>query len=203
MKTRDKRVDAYIIKSEEFAKPILNHLRELVHQACPQVEETIKWGFPHFEYKGNLCHMASFKKHCVFGFWKGAIMQDNNKILEEIGKTAMGHLGRITSINDLPDEKILIEYITQAAVLNDNGVKLPSPTNKPKKELVVPKSVLDAISKNKKALQYFNDFSYSNKKDYVEWIMEAKTDATMNKRLETTVEWLSEGKTRNWKYIKK
>lgn len=200
---KDKRVDNYISKSEDFAIPILQHLRLLVHKACPEIKENIKWGFPHFEYKGNLCHMASFKKHCVFGFWKGAIMKDTNKIMEDRGKTAMGHLGKISSLADLPDGKILIEYIKQAAKLNDDGIKLPSPAAKTSKDLEVPEFILTAISKNKLAFDSFNKFSYSHKKEYVEWITEAKTENTKIKRLETSVEWLSEGKSRNWKYIKK
>ncbi|MDQ3191349.1 MAG: DUF1801 domain-containing protein [Bacteroidota bacterium] len=202
MPTIDKRVDEYIAKSEDFAKPILKHLREIVHKACPEVEETIKWGFPNFYYKGNMCSIASFKKHCVFGFWKGAIINDQHKIMEGRGETAMGHLGKITSLKDLPLEKILIEYIKQAVKLNEEGIKLPSPA-KTQKELIVPDYITEAISKNKKAMETFHNFSYSHKKEYLEWIVEAKTETTRNKRLETTIEWLSQGKSRNWKYIKK
>ena len=199
MGKKNEKVDDYISKSEDFAKPILNHLRQLVHIACPEVEEIIKWGFPHFYYKGNICSMASFKKHCAFGFWKGKIMEDHYKIL---GKTAMGHLGKITGFTDLPEDNILIDYIKESAKLNEEGVKLPT-VEKAQKELVIPDYFMDAISKNKKALDTFNNFSYSNKKEYVEWITEAKTLDTRNKRLEIAVDWIAEGKVRQWKYIKK
>ena len=119
MPLTDPRVDAYIEKSQPFARPILNHLRQLVHKACPDVTETIKWGFPNFEYKGLLCNMASFKAHCAFGFWKAALMKDSAKFLEPMGKTAMGHFNRLTSVNDLPSDKILISYIKEAVGLNE------------------------------------------------------------------------------------
>lgn len=203
MGKKDQRVDHYIAKAEDFAKPVLTHLRELVHKACPGVTETLKWGFPHFEYKGTICSMASFKKHCAFGFWKGSIMQDKYKIMEDTGKTAMGHLGKISGLSDLPDDKILIEYIKEAVKLNEEGIKLPARNGKDQKELDIPDYFMEVISRNKKALETFNNFSYSHKKEYIEWITEAKTEATRNKRLETAIEWMTEGKVRNWKYIKK
>ena len=133
-------IDNYIAKSADFAKPILLHLRELVHKTCPQVEEKIKWGFPHFDYKGEMmCSMAAFKQHAVFGFWKAALMKD--PVLVEIAKSevAMGHLGRITSLKDLPADKKLVAWIKEAMELNDNGIKLPAKTIvKEKKEIIVP-----------------------------------------------------------------
>lgn len=204
MPKTEKQIDAYISKSADFAKPILNHLRKLIHQACPDVEEKIKWGFPHFDYKGIMCSMAAFKKHCSFGFWKAKLMEDYAKKLQPVGETAMGHFGRITKMSDLPNDKILTSYIKEAVKLNEQGVKLPpKPKSKEKKELVFPKYFTDALKKNKKALAIFENFSYSNKKEYVEWITEAKTEETRNTRLKTAVEWMGEGKIRNWKYVKK
>lgn len=203
MGKRDPRVDAYIAKSKEFAKPILEHFRELVHKVCPNVEETIKWSFASFDYKGPLCSMASFKQHCAIGFWKAALMKDTKLIANAKSETAMGHLGRITSLNDLPKDKVLIAYLKEAAKLNADGVKLPAkPKSKEKKELVVPDYFTKALKKNKKSLEIFNNFSYSNKKEYVEWITKAKTEETRNKRMTTAIEWLAEGKVRNWKYVK-
>jgi len=202
MGKKDPRIDVYIEKSQDFAKPILIHIRKLVHQACPDVEEKIKWGFPHFDYKGMMCSMASFKNHCSFGFWKAAIMADPYKLMSQVGETAMGSFGKLVSISDLPDEAILIEYIQEAVKLNDEGIKLPSSPKKTKKELDIPAYFMEAIRKNKKALETFEKFSYSNQKEYVEWIVEAKTEETRKKRLNTAVEWLSEGKVRNWKYLK-
>lgn len=198
----DPRVDAYIAKSQEFAKPILTHIRELVHKACPQVEETIKWGFPHFEYKGVLCSMASFKNHCAFGFWKAALMKDPHKLMTAVGETAMGQFGKITSLPDLPNDQILLEYITEAMRLNEEGVKLPAKPKKEKQQLEIPDYFMAALSNNKKARTTFENFSYSHKREYVEWLTEAKSEATRQKRLET-LEWLAEGKIRNWKYVKK
>ncbi len=202
MGKRDKRIDTYILKSADFAIPILNHLRELVHVACPDVEETVKWGFPHFDYKGVMCSMASFKQHCVFGFWKAALMKDKKLIANAKSETSMGHLGRIESLNDLPSDSVMIRYIKEAAKLNEAGIKLEKKAPV-KKALVIPTYFTKALKTNKKAQTTFKTFSYSNQKDYVEWITEAKTDATREKRMAIALEWMAEGKVRNWKYMKK
>ena len=200
MGTRDPRVDTYIGRSAEFARPILTHLREVVHAACPEVEETLKWSFPHFMYKGMLCSMAAFKQHCAFGFWKGSLIVDNSgKKVEE----AMGHFGRITKISDLPSKKILTGYIKEAMRLNEAGVKSPTRSQpKAKKELIVPDYLAAALKTNKKALATFESFSPSHRREYVEWIAEAKGEDTRKRRLETAIEWMAEGKPRNWKYTK-
>ena len=195
--------DAYIKAAAPFAQPILAHLRKLVHKACPEVEETIKWGFPHFDYKGVMCSMAAFKKHCAFGFWKSSLMSDKEKVMEVNEREAMGNFQRITSLADLPSDKILIAYIKEAKKLNENAIKLPPRKKATDRKLLVPPYFLKAIKRNNEAWKNFEKFSYSNKKDYVEWIEEAKTDATREKRIETAVEWMSEGKSRNWKYMKK
>ena len=198
----DKRIDAYIEKSADFAKPVLTHLRALVHRACPEVVETVKWSFPHFEYKGILCSMAAFKQHCSFGFWKAAVMDDPKDILESVGKTGMGHLGNIKSVKDLPSDKILTTYVKAAMKLNDDNITVPKPKAAEKKELEVPDYFTKALNKNKQALKTFKAFSYSNQKEYVDWVTEAKTEETRNKRIATALEWLAEGKIKNWKYVK-
>lgn len=205
MEKKDTRIDAYIAKSADFAQPILRHIRELVHQACPEVEEKMKWSFPHFDYKsGMMCSMAAFKQHCAFSFWKASIMKDPNNILEVGEREAMGHFGQIKSLSDLPSDKIMLSYMKEAMRLNDEGVKLPSKV-KPaeKKELIVPDYFMTALKKNKNALNTFEGFSYSNKRDYVQWVVEAKTEETRVNRLTTAIEWMAEGKIRNWKYVKK
>ncbi|CAN5224411.1 hypothetical protein BH20ACI2_BH20ACI2_07840 [soil metagenome] len=199
MPTVDPRIDAYIEKSADFAKPILVHLREMVHKACPEVTETLKWSMPSFEYKGLLCGFAAFKQHCTFGFWKQALMESD---AFPQNKTAMGSFGRLTSLNDLPSDKIMLGLVHQAVELNEKGIKVPKKTAAPKKELVVPEILNEALARNEKAAEIFNAFPYSCKKEYVEWITEAKTEPTREKRLATTIEWLSEGKKRNWKYEK-
>jgi uncharacterized protein YdeI (YjbR/CyaY-like superfamily) len=202
MGERDKRVDAYITKSATIAKPILTQLRELVHRGCPDVEESIKWGFPHFEYKGILCSMAAFKQHCAFGFWKASLMSDPDGIFSE--DEAMGHLGRIRSTGDLPADKILIQYVREATKLNEVGVKKSVTIRSAvKKQLVVPDYFTNALQKNKKALKLFEELSPSHKKEYVEWVTEAKTKETRQKRLATSIEWMAGGKIRNWKYARK
>lgn len=203
MKNTDERIDAYIEKAADFAKPILTHLRALVHEACPDAQETWKWSFPHFEHKGPLCHMAAFKKHCAFGFWKASLMKDAEKILTA-GSEAMGQIGQIKALADLPSDEVLIAYIKEAAGLNEKGVKLP-PRNiaGAKKELEVPEYLVAALEGNSAAAETFENFSYSNKKEYVAWLAEAKTEETRTKRLATALEWLGEGKPRNWKYVKK
>ena len=204
MRKKSDKIDAYIAKSQEFAKPILIHIRELVHQACPEVEEKMKWSFPHFDYKGAMmCSMASFKSHCASGFWKASIMKDRYGMMSQGGESAMGQFGKIAAMSDLPKDKILIEYIKEAMRLNDEGITVPTKPKMEKKELDIPAYFLEAVSKNKKALQTFENFSYTNRKEYVEWVAEAKSEESREKRLRTTVEWLEQGKPRNWKYMKK
>lgn len=199
MPSKDLRIDAYIAKSANFAKPILKHIRKLVHIAGPQVEEKMKWSFPHFDYKGMMCSMAAFKAHCSFGFWKGELIVGQGP-----GGTdgeGMGHFGRLTAVSDLPSDKVLLGYIRKAVELNEAGVKKPvPPRSKARKELIVPDYFTAALKKNKKALATFEGFGYSHKKEYVEWITEAKQEETRSRRMETTLDWLAQGKPRHWKY---
>ncbi|MSQ78263.1 MAG: hypothetical protein EXR21_01130 [Flavobacteriaceae bacterium] len=200
--TRDPRIDLYIDKAQPFAKPILSWLRALVHKACPEVTETMKWGMPSFDYKGLFCGMASFKKHCTFGFWKYSIMKDPCNIMET--EEAMGVLGRIESKEQLPTEKILIEYINEAKWLNDENIKITKASkSKATQELEVPDYLMKELQRDKKAHTIFEAGSYSFKKEYVEWITEAKTEATREKRMTTAIEWIAQGKGRNWKYQSK
>ena len=202
MATKEKALDVYIAKSADFAKPILNHLRELVHKTCPLAEEKMKWSFPHFDYEGEMmCSMAAFKQHAVFGFWKASLMKDPVLIENAKSEISMGHLGRITSLKDLPTDKKISAWIKEAMTLNDKGIKLAAKTKScRKKELVVPDYFLKALSKNKKALQIFTAFLYSHKKEYVQWITEAKTEETKNKRIASAIEMIAENKSKNWKY---
>jgi uncharacterized protein YdeI (YjbR/CyaY-like superfamily) len=204
MPITDKRIDDYIGKSADFAIPILQHLRHLVHQANPNVEETIKWGFASFDYKGPLCSMASFKQHCVFGFWKSKLLHDPEghlSVRANQGGEAMGNLGRITSLSDLPPDKVLIDFIKEASRLNEAGIKLPPSPKKEKGELVIPDFFMERLKKNSAALDVFEKFSPSNKREYVDWFNEAKSEETRTRRMETALEWIAEGKVRNWKYV--
>lgn len=199
MPTTDPRIDAYIRKAAPFAQPILEHLRAVVHEACPDVEETMKWSFPHFDYKGIFCSMAAFKAHATFGFWKGPLLAEK---LPQVEETAMGQFGRITSITDLPHRKTLIRIVKAAAKLNEDGVKMARPERPKAAPVRPPADLVAALSKNARASAAFKAFSPSQKREYVEWIGEAKQAATREKRLATAIDWLSQGKPRNWKYMK-
>ncbi len=205
MGSRDKRVDAYIATAAAFARPVLIHIRKVVHEACPELEEQIKWGFPHFNYKGMMCSMASFKEHCALGFWKSSLLPDPDGILEKRGaRTAMGQLGRITCLEDLPGDEVIIKYVRKAAVLNEEGRKRTArPAARVRKPVRSPAFFKAALAKHPDALREFAGFSSSQKREYVEWLAEAKTDATRQRRLNTAISWIAEGKTRNWKYMKR
>jgi hypothetical protein len=168
MGTRDARIEAYIDKSAPFAQPILTYIRGVVHEACPNVEETMKWSAPHFDYRGMMCGMAAFKEHCAFGFWKASLVLDDK---DAKAQEAMGHFGRITSVADLPPKKTLIGYIKKAMALNEQDVQPARPPKRPKRALATPADLMAALKKNKEALA-------------------------------TAVEWMAEGKPRNWKYMK-
>ncbi len=202
----DPGIDAYIDNAQPFAQPVMNRLRELIHKACPEVTETIKWGMPSFDYLGPLCSFASFKNHCVFGFRKSSLLKDPNNYLRmnaAKGGEAMGNFGRMTSVKDLPPAKAIIDLIKQAMQLNTDGIKIVKKKSAPKKPLAIPPELQKALNKNKKAKFFFEKFSHSQQKEYNEWISEAKTDITRNKRLDDAIEWISEGKTRHWKYLRK
>jgi uncharacterized protein YdeI (YjbR/CyaY-like superfamily) len=194
MARKDPRVDAYIGKSAAFARPVLRRLRKLVHRGCPPVEETIKWGFPHFVHQGVLCSMAAFKEHCAFGFW--------NRAMKVSGRTgAMGQFGRITSLSDLPKDAVIVGYVREAARLNEAGRKGTRPRAR-RTPLPPPPALIAALKKKTGALARFKTFTPSQQRDYSEWILEAKTASTRAKRLATSVAWIREGKPRMWKYMK-
>ena len=196
MGKRDPRVDAYIARSAEFAKPILEHLREVVHGACPDAEETMKWGMPHFVHMGILCHMASFKAHCAFGFYKSALLfGDPPK-----QKGAMGDMGRITSVVDLPPKRELVRLVRAARRLNEEGIAAPRTATAPKPPVELPGDLAAALEASGKARATFAAFPPSHQREYVEWITGAKQDATRQRRLAQAIEWMAEGKPRNWKY---
>ncbi len=195
--TRDPRIDAYIERAAPFAQPLLTHLRELVHETCPDVEETIKWGMPTFVHAGGiLCGMAAFKQHASFGFWKHALV-----VGEGEPRDGMGSYGKMTSLKDLPPKKTLLAHIRKAMKLNEDGVKAPAQRKSaPKPPPEAPADLVAALKKNKAAKAIFDAFPPSCKREYVEWIVEAKREETRAKRLTQAIEWMAEGKRRNWKY---
>ena len=199
-------VDAYLTKAQPFAQPILAHLRKLVHTACPEVEETIKWNRPFFEYRGAiLCNMSAFKQHCSFGFWGeeiGAVLRDAKALRGD----AMGSLGRIASVRDLPPDKLMLDWIRQAAGFVASW-EYTSPITARHKVVKAPRQVPEmlpelafALKMNKKAAVAFAAFSPSYKLEYIDWIADAKRPETRDKRIALAIEGIAEGKRRNWKY---
>ena len=198
MAKRDPRIDAYIAKAAPFAQPILTYLRDVVHAGCPDVVETMKWSSPFFEYEGTLCMMAAFKEHCRFGFWKGNLVLDGETLGLDV---TVGGQGRITAVSDLPPRRTLLKLVKKAAELNAGGVKVAK-KKAPKADVAVPDDLSAALGQRKhaKARAAFDAFSPSHRREYVQWISEAKSDATRRKRLEQTLLQLAEGKSRHWKY---
>lgn len=197
MATRDPRVDAYIANAPDFARPILVHLRELVHRNCPQVEETLKWRMPTFMHHGMLAGMAAFRQHCSFGFWKHELVVGKELAGSPQG---MGQFGKVTKISELPSASALAAYIKRAMKLNEEGVKAPRATPK-KRALTMPPDLAAALKKNRRAAAAFAAFSPTNQREYIEWLVEAKRDETRARRLSQAIEWIAEGKPRNWKYM--
>jgi uncharacterized protein YdeI (YjbR/CyaY-like superfamily) len=195
MGKRDPRVDAYIAKSADFAKPILMHVRDVVHAACPQVEEDLKWNVPAFMYNGILCGMASFKQHATFGFWKHDLVTGSSRVAGSMG------FGKLTTISDLPPKSKLAAYVKKAMALNDEGVKVEPTRKPPKPPAKPPADLVAALKKNASAKTTYDAFSPSAKREYVEWITDAKGADTRARRVKTAVEWMAEGKQRNWKYM--
>jgi uncharacterized protein YdeI (YjbR/CyaY-like superfamily) len=191
---RDPRVDAYIEASADFARPILTRLREIVHAACPQAKETIKWGAPYFEHEGPMCGMVAFKRHCAFVFWKDRL------IVENPSDEAMGQLGRIEELADLPPKKTLTAWVRKAARLNEEGVKVPRRARRARPPVKVPADLQKALNRNARAKDAFEAFSSSHRREYVDWIEEAKREETRRKRVASAIEWMAEGKPRHWKY---
>jgi uncharacterized protein YdeI (YjbR/CyaY-like superfamily) len=189
MATRDPRVDAYIGKSSDFAKPILKQIRGAVHKGHPAVTETIKWGVPAYvDERGIFCMTAAFKQHCAWVFWTG----------RKPASADAKRFRKITSVEDLPPPRELLAIVKEAAT--------SAPTSKEKttkrvaKPVTVPIYFRAALRKNAKARAAFDAFPPSHKREYVDWIASAKTDQTRQRRINTALQWIASGKSRNWKY---
>lgn len=199
MEKFDIRVDDYIAKASEPAQAILNHIRQVVHDASPHITETMKWSMPFFEYKGPVCQMATFKTYSALGFWKAPLLDDKHGVLK-IGDGKAGSFGPIYTVDDLPSTEILTDLIKQAIAFNENGKTVEKKAATPKAEVGIPEYLIETLKASPAALYNFEKFSPSQKREYVEWITDAKTDTTRAKRLQTALEWIADGKTRNWKY---
>lgn len=196
-------VDEYIEKSPDFAKPILHYLRETIHETCPDAEEAVKWKFPAFMYKGKiLCSITAFKQYCSLGFWLHQEMKTISELETAAEKSNMFSLGKITKMQDLPSKTLLKKAIKEAMELTDMGVTMKKAAPS-KTETQIPDYFQTALNANEKALQVFQKASPSFRKEYINWITDAKTETTRHKRMEQALEWISEGKGRNWKYERK
>lgn len=197
MPTRDARIDAYIARAGAFARPILERLRADVHAACPAVEETMKWSRPHFMYRGMLCGMSAFKAHVAFGFWKGSLLLKGGSRKDG----AMGQFGRLTSVGDLPTRAAIRALVRAAMALNESGVKSPRRVPRaPRPPPRVPADLRKALAGDARARRGYQGLSPSGQREYVQWLEEAKRAETRAKRLATTLQWLAQGKGRNWQY---
>jgi hypothetical protein len=194
MPSRDRRVDAYIAQAPAFAQPILNRVRDAVHAGCPDVEETMKWSVPHFDYQGPICGMAAFKQHVRFGFWKAPLLTGQG-----LGAVPGMATSRLTAVTGLPAQPALIKMVKAAAALNAQGVKMARPVAR-KPPIRVPAFLAAALKKDRRAAAAFERFPPSHKREYIEWLTEAKAEATRERRLVQALTWMAEGKSRNWKY---
>ncbi|ESQ88822.1 YdeI/OmpD-associated family protein [Asticcacaulis benevestitus] len=200
---RNPKADAYYEKAEEFAKPIFSHLRDLIHATCPEVVEEVKWGIPHFDYRGDMmCIFAAYKRHCSFTFYKDALMYDPRLKANSDMPAAKRFMGSLTGSGDLPPDADLILWIKEAMALNEQGVKLPKQKSESPKKVDMPKAFAEMLEVNPKTKAIFDSKSPSFQKEYNVWIGEAKTDSTRDKRIEEALSWIAEGKGRFWKYSK-
>lgn len=203
MPNKDPRVDAYIAKSAPFARPILRKIRATFHRGSPKIEETIRWGMPSFQYKGPVGMMSAFKAHVRFGFWKASLLRKELRPVAGIANRTLG-AQRITKLSELPPARLVQACVREAVRLNEAGVKTPS-RRRPRatRAAIAPAAFRAALRKNPTALAVFRAFSPGKRREYVEWIVEARQAATRERRIETAVAWIAEGKPRNWKYRRK
>lgn len=203
MAQRNKKVDEYIAKSADFAKPIMEHLRKIIHETCPEVEEVIKWGNPHFDYKGDMMLILSaYKNHCSFSIFKAELMTDPKLIASVKAGQKMGYMDKVKTLSDLPSKKVLVAYIKEAMTLNEKGIKKAKPKSEMPKAFEVPDYFMEILKASPKAKEIFETKSASFRKDYLVWITGAKTEDTRQKRIEQSLEWIAEGKGRFWQYEK-
>jgi uncharacterized protein YdeI (YjbR/CyaY-like superfamily) len=197
-------IDEYIAKSEDFAKPILEHWRKLIHEACPGVEEAIKWSLPHFDYKGDFMFVLSaYKNHCSFTFIKAGLMTDPRLRDSKLLKPIQRFLGKITTLADLPPDGEFIKLLHEAVALNEQGIKMERPNAGKSGEMEIPDYFVERLKQNPKAKEIFESKSPSFRKNYLVWITDAKTEMTRQKRIEQSLEWIAEGKGRFWQSEKK
>jgi uncharacterized protein YdeI (YjbR/CyaY-like superfamily) len=196
--SRDARIDAYMEKAQPFARPILAKVRERAHAAVPGIEESIKWGMPAYLTGGKLVLItAAFKVHAALNFWRGQELESTHGAVG-----AMGQFGRIRSLEELPDDAELDRLIREAAELAATAPAPRKTKHEPKPAPELHPEFAAALARVPKAKAALDGFPPSARRDYLEWIGEAKQESTRAKRIASAVEWLNEGKKRNWKYEK-
>lgn len=194
--SRDPRIDAYIAKAQPFARPVLEKVRERVHAALPDVEEAIKWSMPAYTVGGKIVAItAAFKAHAALNFWRGQELRGT-----DANADAMGQFGKLKSVEDLPSDGELDRLIREAAELANSAPAPRKIKHEPKPEPAMHPEFAAALERAPKAKTTLEAFPPSARRDYLEWIAEAKQDGTRQKRIATAIEWLSEGKRRHWKY---
>ena len=199
----DPRVDDYLGKAPEFSRPILGHLRALIRAGCPDAEETIKWGRPTFVYRGKmLCVMAAFKAHCSLGFWQSGVAALIARDGHGRAGNSSGQFGRITSVGDLPDDATLRRYVAEAVRILDGGepAKPRGASVTRRAEIPMPDDFAAMLKGHPAAAAALAAFSPSHRREYLEWIVGAKREETRARRMATAIEWLTQGKTKEWKY---
>jgi uncharacterized protein YdeI (YjbR/CyaY-like superfamily) len=200
---RNPAVDAYIAKSADFAKPILQHVRKLMHKGSPKIEETIKWGVPAFERQGIVAMMAAFKKHVAFGFWSEKLIReslgaDADRAFPKEAKLGMGGR-RYHARGELPPDAVVVRAVKAAVALNEAGVR-PKRVAKKKPPPKAPPYLAAALKKSAKARATWSRLTPGQQREYVDWLVDAKQAATRERRLAQAMEWLAAGKQRYWKY---
>ncbi len=199
MNNKDPRVEKYIRGAAPFARPVLRHIRGVVHEAAPGIAETLKWGMPHFEQDGIVCGMAAFKEHCAFWFWRGREVAGDAAPADRDG---MGRqFGRISSISDLPSRARLLGLVRKAVKLNASGPRERSVRPKPR-PIEMPDTFSAALARHTAVKKAFDAMSPSQRREYAEWIAGAKREDTRERRINTAIEWISAGRPRNWKYMR-
>jgi len=192
-----KLIDEAFSKFTGFQKEYCNHLRKLIHKAMPDVKEDWKWG-PNFNVNGMVCGVWGFKDHVKLVFFKGSAMKDTYKLFNQ-GKENEGNRSINFSSADKIDDKKIIEYLKEAAEINRKGIKLV------KKEIkvVMPAILVKALNKDKASKTYFESLAPSHRRDYADYISQAKQEETQLRRLDKVMEMLTDKRTLNDKYMKK
>lgn len=195
MNEASENITAYIEKATPEFKEVMIALRSVLNNPNFDIKEDWKWGAPNFNNEGMICWLAHFRNHVGMNFFKGTLIKDKYNLFTHYREEKGNRQLKFSDINQIIPEQIEY-YIEEAIKLNQENIKVV------KKEIdtSLPLDLETELNNNPKAKMFFESLAPSYKRDYIEWIEEAKREATRTKRLATTMEWLSEGKKKNWKY---